>query len=182
MLCLFILSCHSGKVTPGTSPVYYTDDSYVELLPTQSFKQFIDVPQHIDGHYGEKDFSMDGWARMNDSIINIHLFSAFGTTVGELRYTNDSIVFKSSFIDSEKMKAEYVVADIQLSFYDFETLREHYNRYGFTLTQNFESGRTVRTLSRNGTTIASIEKSGQVTTFKNMLRNYSYIITTGAAQ
>lgn len=181
VFCVFMIACHNSNVSVSTSPVYYTDDSAIQLPPLSSNKVTIDAPQHIEGTYGEKSFSMDGWMRMNDTLLNVILFSSFGNTLAEIKFTRDSISFESSMMDSKKFKAEYIIADIQLCFFEMSVLKPHFDSYGFTLTESREGNVTVRQLSKDGTKILTVEKNGDTTKLVNTLRNYTYTITIGQA-
>lgn len=181
VFCVFMIACHNSNVSVSTSPVYYTDDSAIQLPPLSSNKVTIDAPQHIEGTYGEKTFSMDGWMRMNDTLLNVILFSSFGNTLAEIKFTRDSISFESSMMDSKKFKAEYIIADIQLCFFEMSVLKPHFDSYGFTLTESREGNVTVRQLSKDGTKILTVEKNGDTTKLVNTLRNYTYTITIGQA-
>lgn len=179
LFCVFFCSCHNSNKTLSTSPVYYTDNDAVQLVGMASNHVAIDAPQHIEGTHDKKTFSMDGWFRMNDSLMNIILFSGFGNTLAEIKYTSDTIVFESSMMDAKKFKAEYIVADIQLCFFEMSVLKPHMEAYGFSLTETKDGDLTVRELKKDGKLIISIQKIGQETKLTNSLRNYSYTITTG---
>lgn len=179
---IFACSCHNSHSSLSTMPVYYTDNAPVELVNIGLNKVKIDAPQHIDGTYGEKTYSVDAWMRMNDTLLNVVLFSSFGNTIAELKFTSDSLKFESSVMDSKKGKAEYIVSDIQLCYFGMEVLEPHYKAYGYTLTQETEGDSTKRTLSKGGKEILTVTQSGNTIVLMNTLRNYSYTITTGSAQ
>lgn len=177
-----LCGCHNAHGSLSAMPVFYTDDASVELISINKNKISIDAPQHIEGAYGEKTFSMDAWMRMNDSILNIVLFSGFGNTVAELKYTSDSLKFESTVMNAEKTKAEYIVADIQLCYFDMAVLKPHYEAQHFLLTEATNGNESIRTLAKDGKDILTITNNGSTIQLKNTLRNYSYTITTGSAQ
>lgn len=179
---IVVCSCHNSHTTLSTTPVYYVDDTPIQLLDISQNKVTIDSPQHIEGSYDGKNYSVDAWMRMNDSVLNIVLFSSFGNTIAELKFTGDSLKFESSVMNTKKGKAEYIVSDIQLCYFDMSILEPHYKAGGFTLTQDIEGSTTKRTLAKDGKVILTITKEGNTIQLKNLLRNYSYTITTGGEQ
>ena len=182
MTGMLLCCCHSNQNKLSVEPVYYTDDSFVHLLDISGSGFSMDAPQHIDGRYGEKEFSMDAWMRMNDSLLSVVLFSSFGNTLAEITCSRDSIRFNSTLMDMGKIKAEYIIADIQLCYFDMAVLKPHFESYGFTLTETTEGDTTVRKLSKGSTDILTIRKNGNTIELANSLRNYSYTVTGGQAQ
>ena len=85
-------------------------------------------------------------------------------------------------MDMGKIKAEYIIADIQLCYFDMAVLKPHFESYGFTLTETTEGDTTVRKLSKGSTDILTIRKNGNTIELANSLRNYSYTVTGGQAQ
>jgi len=181
--CMLLVACHKAVVKPNsTAPVYYSDDRFVQLLPTQAMTANIDMAQRLEGHFAKavgdtNSFSGDTWVRANDTILSIHLFSGFGTTIAELTYANDSVSLSSSFIDGEKMKAEYVLADFQICFYPFEALKKNFEQSGFEFKEVVQGSDFERTLLENGTVILTAKKSGSEIDLVNQLRKYRYHIT-----
>lgn len=181
-ITLLLCCCHNNQNKLSANPVYYTDDGFVHLLDMQGNTASMDAPQHIDGRYGEKDFSMDAWMRLNDSLLSVVLFSSFGNTLAEITCTRDSIRFNSTLMDMRGIKPEYIVADIQLCYYDMAVLKPHLESYGFTLTETTDGDTTVRKLSRGANDIITIRKTGSTVELTNSLRHYSYTVTGGQAQ
>lgn len=183
-LCsLYLAACHKAVVKPNsTAPVYYSDNRSINLLPTSVMTNPIDMAQRLEGYFAKPDgdtssFSGDTWVRANDSILSINLFSSFGTTIAELTYDKDSVSLSSSFIDGEKMKAEYVLADFQVCFYPFEALKKNFEQSGFEFLEVSEGGNFERTLLENGSVILRVKKSGSEIDLVNDLRKYRYHIT-----
>lgn len=184
---LLFVACHHAHQVPGTAPVYYSDDRSVSLLPTSAMTQGIDMPQRIEGKYEKSDgssdsFEADSWVRANDSVLSITLFTGFGTTLGEITYSRDSVKAESSVMNVTKLKTEYLIADFQICFYPFEALRKNFEQAGFTFTENLSGAGNadfVRTLSENGKVILTATKKGPDINLVNELRHYSYHITLG---
>jgi len=183
--CLLLAGCHKSLVKPGSAPVFYSDSRSVELLPTTAMKTPMDMPQHLEGTFikadgSETHFDGDTWVRANDSILTVILFGGFGTTIAELTYVGDSVSFESSVMDVNKMKAEYVLADLQVCFYPFEALKENFEQSGFGFSEEKNGDDFVRTLSESGKTILKVEKKGSEINLVNELRRYKYHITLGS--
>lgn len=177
--------CHKSLVKPGSTPVFFSDSRSVGLLPTSAMKVPMDMPQHLEGTFIKEDgsetsFDGDTWVRANDSILSVFLFGGFGTTLAELTYVGDSVSFESSVMDVKKMKAEYVLADLQVCFYPFEALKENFEQSGFEFTEVLNGDDFVRTLSEDGTLILKVEKKGLEINLVNELRRYKYHITLGS--
>ncbi len=220
ILCgLSLTSCHRALVTSNSTPVYYSDSKFINLLPTQAMVGSIDELQHMEGTLSKgavsdsrtdtssTSFNSDVWVRANDTVLSIVLFGSFATTIAELTYAHDSIHFESSLMDVEKMKAEYVIADLQACFYPFEALQKNFAGAGFTFTENRElitdlsaiadssaADSSVvadtlavanttsdldfeRVLTDDGITIFRIVRKGNEIDFVNELRHYKYHIT-----
>ena len=184
---LLLVACHHTHQVPGTVPVYYSDDRSVSLLPTSAMTEQVDMPQRIEGKFTKTDgstdsFEADSWVRANDSILSITLFTGFGTTLGEITYVRDSVHAESSVMDVAKFKTEYLIADFQVCFYPYESLRKNFEKAGFAFSEvRSGSGNAdyIRTLSESGKTILTASKIGGEITLVNELRHYSYHITLG---
>ena len=182
---LILSACHKSMVKPGTVPVFYSDERSVALLPTSVMVSPVDMPQHLEGVFTKPDgtetsFDADTWVRANDSVLSIHLFSGFGTTIAELVYEGDSVSLESSVMDVGKMKAEYVLADFQVCFYPFDALNENFERHGFDFSEERNGDDFVRTLSENGKTILKVERKGPEIDLVNEFRHYRYHIMLGS--
>ena len=181
---LLLVGCSRSNVKPGTAPVYYTDDRSVELLPTASMTETLDMPQHIAGKFTKPDgstdsFEADSWVRANDSILSI-MFTGFGTTLGEITYERDSVKAESSVMDVAKLKAEYLIADFQLCFYPYQALKENFEKFGFAFDETRGTALDyVRTLKDGNTLVLTAQRKGKEITLVNNLRHYSYSITLG---
>ena len=200
-ICL--TSCHHALVKSESTPIYYSDSKFVNLLPTQVMVGSIDEVQHMEGSFSKgassadsqadtssTSFNSDVWVRANDSILSVVLFGSFGTTLAELTYAHDSIHFSSSVMDVEKMKAEYVLADLQACFYPFDVLQKNFEKSGFVFVEKrFEASDGMastsdnadfeRLLTENGNVIFRIVRKGKEINFVNELRRYQYHITLG---
>ena len=183
---LLLVACHNTGQVPGTAPIYYSDERSVSLLPTAVMTQNLDMPQRIEGKFKKPDgsvdsFEADSWVRANDSILSITLFTGFGTTLGEITYSRDSLKAESSVMDVAKFKTEYLIADFQICFYPFGALQKNFEQSGFSFAETRSGSDTdfVRTLSENGKVILTATKTGHDLNLVNELRGYRYHITLG---
>ena len=197
MLCgISLTSCHHALVKSDSTPVYYSDSKYINLLPTKAMTESIDDVQHLEGTFSKEassadlqadtsstSFSSDVWVRANDTILSVVLMGSFGTTIAELTFAHDSIHFESSLVDVEKMKAEYVLADFQACFYPFDVLQKNFEKFGFVFTENRSTagdGDFERILTEDGKVIFRIVRKNKEIDFVNELRHYKYHITLGS--
>jgi len=191
-----MMACGRALVKPGTTPVYYSENSFAYLLPTSAMTDSIDGAQHIDGTFfrnkdsGELDstsFSGDAWVRANDSVFSMTLFSSLGMQIAELNYERDSVSFSSSFMDAEKVRPEYIVADLQSCFYPFAVLSENFKKSGFVFTEKKPSAGSEqrsddfeRILSENGKVLLRVTRRANEIDLVNEIRHYKYHIILGS--
>jgi len=180
MLFAFVLcACTSHSAVAGNSAkVYYSDARYIQLIAPQYSGISVEENQQMTGTYGEKKFSGESWMLLNDTTVHMMLFSSMGNTIAELVYTNDSLAFNSKWMNAEKMKPEYVIADIQFCYYPSSVLEKNFRAAGFTFVENQKGDVLNRTLSDGNTLILKMEKNGNKILLENVLRHYSYQIVS----
>lgn len=180
VLFAFALSaCTSHSAVAGNSAkVYYSDSRYIQLIAPQNSGISVEENQQMTGTYGEKNFSGESWMLLNDSVVHMMLFSSMGNTIAELVYTNDSLAFNSKWMNAEKMKPEYIIADIQFCYYPAPVLEKNFKAAGFAFAENQNGDILFRTLSDGNTLILKMEKSGNKIRLENVLRHYSYQIVS----
>lgn len=174
---LLISSCASQSASSGNpAHVHYSDSRYVHLLSPGAFQSSVEENQRIAAAYGEKKFSAESWMLLNDSIVRVLVFSPVGGTVVEIVYMEDSLFMESRWMDAQKVKPEYVVADIQFCYYPANALAENFRAAGLEFDESSEDGVTVRTLRENGKVLVKMERRDGVLSIENFLRRYSYRI------
>jgi len=176
VLCELFCACAAAVRSPLESPVYVTNSKAVYLLPPSDMGFPIDAPQMIEGAYGGKKFSFEGWTVANDSIISISLFNSIGASIGSLFYSKDSLRFESSFIDVDKIHPQYIVADFQLCYYKKDALQKIFSSKGFFFSEDSSLGIIHRVVLSQKDTIVSVVRSRDSTVLKNYLRGYEYRI------
>ena len=177
-----LTSCATVKNQNSLKPVYVTNTKKIRLLSTDNISNPIDQVQMLKGKFGDTSFSLLSYTQIDDQQISLSLFTDFGNDMGSLYYDGNSVILDSAFVP-EKLPAEYIVADIQNAFYDFESLRENYLKAGLTFEANEEVQRgvdgretsyIVRRITDGKKLIEEITILNNTITIKNLLRGYEY--------
>lgn len=185
-LTIFIItgltSCASVKNQAALKPVYVTNTKKIRLLATDNISNPIDQVQLLKGKFGDTSFSLLSYTQIDSQQISLSLFTDFGNDMGSLYYDGNSVILDSAFVP-EKLPGEYIVADIQNAFYDFEVLKENYLKAGLTFEANEEVQRgadgretsyIVRRVYDGKKLIEEITILNNTITIKNFLREYEY--------
>ena len=170
-----LISCTTRSAHLATK-IYYSDSHFAHLILPKFSNISIEENQQMTGSYGDKKFSGNSWMLLNDSLIHVMLFSSMGNVIAELIYTQDSVFFNSRWIDSDKVKAEYVIADVQFCYYPAKILSENFQKAGLHLRESQEGSSLRRSLSEGKSEILVMEKSKGRIRFENKIRNYRYQI------
>ncbi|MCF0214861.1 MAG: DUF3261 domain-containing protein [Fibrobacteraceae bacterium] len=178
---LLLASCTSKSIRSHFAPVYLTNDKSISILPVNATAHLGQSTQHLEGQYGEKSFTADAYIDASDSSFDIFIASGFGTTLAQLRYTQDSVSFTSSVFDTKKMQAEYVIADFQICFADAQLLKNHFASFGLTFEETPGGNPAAQDFERkiydDKNLIMTVTKKNNQLKLINSLRNYSYLIT-----
>ncbi|MBQ3966068.1 MAG: DUF3261 domain-containing protein [Treponema sp.] len=188
LLTVLLLSCGSTKVISadaslsGSSlnPVYITDKKSITLLPTRAVEKNIDAVQHFKAHFGQKDFESDCLLIADSEKLTVTILNNFGTTMGELNYNNNLVVFNSDLFP-KSIKAEYIVADIQFCLYRAADIKKTLEEAGLTFVFSQEenpdgTSMESRSIFDGDQEIVRIEKSSGLILLSNFLRGYSYTL------
>ena len=167
-------SCASVQKTPELNRVYVTNTTPVDLLPPSAIRTEIDEMQYFEGTFAEKSFSTMLYLQADSTQIQVLMLNEMGIEIGTLTYDGITCQMESAFFP-KKLKAEYIILDLQNAYADSEELQTHYKKYGLT----FEQSGTTRTLSRKNTLIEEITAEDNILTIKNHLRGYMYKLTAG---
>ena len=171
-------SCATTKLRP----VYVTNTTKVQLLPTDAVKTEIDDYYLFEGVFGDKVFSSLAYLTMNSKETTVVMLSGLGVTLGEIIYDGKICTIDSAVIP-DKLKPEYIVLDLQNAFADFGKLKNHYESSGLLFTESIENvaeggeKATVRTISKGKDEIERIEITKKSVLVKNNLRKYEYRLT-----
>ena len=183
-ICSLFFSCASNKIqTVGNlNPVYVTNTKAVNLLPPTTMAVPIDQVQLLNGRFGTQEFTLITYFQLDSSGIFITLLNDFGTDMGSATYDGNTVQFDSP-VFPKNMKAEYIIADIQNAYYNFEDLRENFEKSGLIFEEkiiNVDNGDSphVTRLIKNGKKVIEeitiCEKSIRI---QNYLRGYEYNLT-----
>ena len=171
-------SCATTKLRP----VYVTNTTKVQLLPTDAVKTEIDDYYLFEGVFGDKVFSSLAYLTMNSKETTVVMLSGLGVTLGEIIYDGKICTIDSAVIP-DKLKPEYIVLDLQNAFADFGKLKNHYESSGISFAETVscpaEGGEkaTVRIISKGKDEIERIEITKKSVLVKNNLRKYEYRLT-----
>ena len=162
-------------------PVYITDKKCIELLPPSACSLSKECAQEFSGDFDGKSFSMMAYLKLDKKEISVCLLSTFGVDIGFLSYDGKSVKFESHFFP-DSFRAEYIVADFQNAYYDFDVLKANYSAAGLSFEEKKTSTSITRTIHDGKNLIEEIEislKKKKISRIKirNHLRNYTYIIT-----
>lgn len=124
---------------------------------------------------------MMAYLKLDKKEISVCLLSTFGVDIGFLSYDGKSVKFESHFFP-DSFRAEYIVADFQNAYYDFDVLKANYSAAGLSFEEKKTSTSITRTIHDGKNLIEEIEislKKKKISRIKirNHLRNYTYIIT-----
>ncbi len=177
VVCGVLLSCGSTKGVAGAklNPVFVTDKATFQLLPTAMREKDVDAVQHITAKFGAREFESDCLLIADGDVLSLTMLNEFGTTVGELNYNNDLVVFNTALFPSA-VKAEYIVADVQFCLYRADALCAALEAIGLRFEVSATDGGETRVVFDGEREIIHIEKSADTIAYTNVLRGYSYLL------
>ena len=182
LFCLVACSCAS---VPHESiyPVYITNTAKFNLLPAENISCNIDELQHISAVFGsgskKREIEGDAYVVASQNGILMILLNEFGTTMAELCYDGKSVRFESPLFP-KNIKAEYVVADFQFCWYDFDTVRKALSNIGLDFYRDDSEKTETYIISKGKKIISKITKTENMVQYTNFLRNYSYTLTSSS--
>lgn len=177
--------CFTGCVSArhsenfNISPVYVTNTKKFYLLSPDCIASPIDKSQLLSGRFGENEFTLLSYSQADENGIFLSLFNDFGVSMGSLVYDGATVTFDSN-IFPKKLKAEYIIADLQFAFYSAEKVREALAELGLDFTEETSDGKTVRKIKNGEKIIEEITIENGNTSINNLLRNYEYNLQEAA--
>lgn len=184
-ICSLFFSCASNKVQPvgNLNPVYVTNTKAVNLLPPSTRTVPVDQIQLLNGRFGTQEFTLITYFQLDSNGIFITLLNDFGTDMGSASYDGNTVQFDSP-VFPKNMKAEYIIADIQNAYYDFEELKANFEKSGLifeekiiTSGDNGDRPHVTRLIKNNKKVIEEITISEKSIRIQNYLRGYEYNLT-----
>ena len=177
-VCAVLLSCGSARhaaAGANLNPVFVTDRATFHLLPTAMREKNIDAVQHISAKFGAREFESDCLLIADGEQLSLTMLNELGTTVGELNYNNDLVVFNTALFPSA-IKAEYIVADVQFCLYRADALRAALEKIGLRFEVAATDGGETRRIFDGEKEIIHIEKTAERIAYTNVLRGYGYVL------
>lgn len=171
---LAIFSCASNK-SQARPVVYLTNKAAVNLLPTTATDNDIQMLQNLTATYSGQSFQMDAYLILNRSEINVIFMNSFGTTMGSLLYTADTLEFTSSILP-KSISPAYIAFDFQLCFYNETELRQELEGVGLQLKTAVTSEQSLREVYDGERLLITILRGKEKIEFSNVERGYSYTI------
>ena len=180
-LSIFLISCSTTKSIQKSeiNPVYITNTKKFYLLSPENIQVNIDKVQLLQGSFGDNSFSINSYLQADSNGIFLSLFNDLGSGMGDLNYDGNGVLFESS-IFPKKLKAEYIIADLQFAYYKSEALQQALSLLGLDFSsETLEDGTKVRLIKNKNNIIEEIKQKDGVLTIENKLRNYKYVLTEG---
>lgn len=177
-LAALFVSCASNPKLAGvdTPAVYVTNTKKVNILSTQNISVSMDEVQLFEGNFGDTSFSMPVYIQADESSLYISMLNDVGTSLGELTFSGNKVDFESSVMP-KNLKAEYIVWDIQLVWYDPESIRERLSHYKLSFDVSSDGTTETRKIIDGSKVIEEISIKKNYVVIKNLLRGYEYHLT-----
>ena len=177
MASALFISCATNRIEgPVTPAVYVTNTKKVNILTTENISKPMDEVQLFEGSFGGQSFSFPIYINADEKGIYVSILNDVGTSMGELSYSNGNVEFNSA-VFPENMKAEYIVWDIQLAFYDPQSLKDRLAKFRLDFSVENDGVEEIRKIIDGKNVIEEIHSSGTSTVIKNHLRVYEYHLT-----
>lgn len=177
MLCSLSLfcSCASSKVEPAAPKIYVTNFKKTHLLPPHLIASPVEGVFLFQGSFAGQTFSTPVYVKADEEGIFMQLLSAFGSTMATLSFEGGDVAFQSSILP-EDLKAEYIVADFQFAYYDFDQTQTALAYSSLTFTQESDERGYTRSIFDKKKLIAqyTVDSATNTVTVKNFLRGYEY--------
>jgi hypothetical protein len=174
LVLLLSLSCATAQRREVFEPVQVSSRVVFRLLPPGDIEKPLDMAQSMSGNSGEILFTLNCWVRADATGIFMNFFNEMGADMGELEYTVEGLSFFSPYVP-KNFKAEYLIADFQFCFYNFEALASGLG--GLKLERELSGGIELRRIYEGDRLLIEIEKSPSHVRYDNRLRSYTYMIT-----
>jgi len=178
------ISCGSTNVASNLEKVYVTNTTKVDVLPVDAIFPEFEKYQHFQGTFGDTTLNALAYIQAGPTGIEVLLMNDFGGEIGSISYDGANAKLDSS-VFPKKLKAEYIILDLQNAYADTQKLKEHYSNYDLefceikTNVSTKTGGFTIaeRAIAKNGKVIETITIGNGVVTIKNLLRGYEYKLT-----
>ena len=171
-LLVLLTSCTSNRTV---RPVYLTNEKAISLLDLDCVGEPIDYYQLMTGTFnGKERFTAEVLLQANEEILALVMMSTTGQTIAEISYDGLMTEFDSSFISVNAFKAEYILADIQLAFYDEKEVEKELYESDLIFEYGNDSEGEYRQIYDGEELIWRCTSKGNHVSVINYLRNYTY--------
>ena len=176
VISLFLLfvftSCSSTRTI---RPVYLTNEKTISLLDLDCVGEPIDSYQLMTGSFeGHEEFTAEVLLQANENILALIMMTTTGQTIAEITYDGVMTTFESSFIPANAFKAEYVLADIQLAFYNEKEVEKELYESDLIFKYGEDNNGTFREIYDEGELIWRCNSTVSHISVINFLRKYNY--------
>jgi len=183
-LCLISASCASSKTAENALPVHkikVTITKRYTLLQPEYLLENLSSLQLIDVSYKGHKFSAQVFVQADISGVYLTLLNSFGTSIGELEYTPQTISFKSAFFPVH-INPAYIIADFQFCYYDAAAVAEQLEKSNlhFTIETRDKGTTEIRRIYMYKRCIEEIIRKNHYVQIINHYRNYSYTLQEAA--
>ena len=178
MISFLLFSCVTRQGNSAKYSVYVTNGAKFELLPPSAFEENMDRFQNITGYFQGKVHIFGAYIKSDNEKVAISFFNQMGGSVGDLLYSEDSLVANSRFTPPGA-KFEYMMADFQFCYCRKELLVSSLEPAGLRFDVLEQDGKEIRQIWDKDQLIIQVEKEKNHTKLQNFLRQYSYDIQEG---
>ena len=158
--------------------VYLTDSKSANLPEPGIITEYIDQMQQITAEFGNRQIVMNTYIRSDAAGLLIIGMTEMGQELFELVYDGIGLNFTSR-ISLGKVQPEYMVMDIMIMYGERVSIIDIMSAAGLTFSERIEGETVHRFLDDGENRIIELTIDGDIITFNNFLRSYSYIIRRG---
>jgi hypothetical protein len=166
----FLGGCKAHGVRPAQR-FFVSEGIQARLLPTSAFRGEQTIVQEIRTFYGGSDRSLTGIVKLSSQAMQVIILADMARLM-TVDYGPGGIKYEfSPLIPASAIEPEYVLFDIQLTYFPAEAINKNLPD-GMSFLE--EGG--VRVLYRDEKKIVEITRHGDTLEFVNHERSYSYKI------
>lgn len=180
LLLMFFSGCSAIKRNDA-SLVHLSNNVKFRLLGLPEIHKEIILNQHIKGAFNGQEHSVDAVLKISKNEMDVVALATFGIRIFTMKYDGRNIDFKVSSLvkNNQQIKAEYILADMQLIYYPLDEIRR--NLFGNVEVKEIKKNGMQRIFYSNKTPFIKISYSGDDVfkseiRYQNLVRKYQYSI------
>jgi len=152
---------------------------YFSLLPALNIENPVSLTQAVSIQYKNQQHDFIAQLEIENNSFKIVGLTSMGITLFSIYSVGDSYEFKASPVLGDDINLQYLLADLQLTYWPVKKLNSHLKENNALMNSN----KTKRSLLHNNVEIINIEFSSKSRwnkniIFKHLQRNYTINITT----